>query len=103
MGPDGYYRPSNARTVADHDPRREANRFQRRSRQAAMRVSGHRVAFIIAGALVALTLAITVGWPLIASAVHDDGHFELEGNIADGPAAGPDWESVFSSSGGVDV
>src|SRR5438132_1655587 len=49
----------------------------------------------------ALLVSIAIGWPMPASAVHDDGHFELDGNIPDGSAAGPDWGSVFDSSGSV--
>src|SRR5438309_4162982 len=49
----------------------------------------------------ALLVSIAIGWPMPASAVHDDGHFELDGNIPDWLAAGPDWGSVFDSSGSV--
>ena len=64
--------------------------------------SASSLAFVIAaGVLAAFAIAVTVGWPLIVSAIHDDGHFELEGNIADSPAAGPDWGSIFDSSGNI--
>src|SRR6266540_4908356 len=58
---------------------------------------------IAAGMLAAFAIAVTVGWPLIVSAIHDDGNFELEGNIADEAATGPDWESVFDATGNVAV
>src|SRR6266480_7539830 len=52
-------------------------------------------------AALALLVSIGIGWPVPASAVHDDGYFELDGNIPDGAAAGPDWGSVFDSNGNV--
>ena len=61
------------------------------------------VAGIVAAILAALALLVClgIGWPIPASAVHDDGEFELDGNIPDGAAAGPDWGSVFDSAGNV--
>src|SRR5205809_198132 len=61
------------------------------------------VAGIVAAILAALALLVClgIGWPIHASAVHDDGEFELDGNIPDGAAAGPDWGSVFDSAGNV--
>src|SRR5574341_946058 len=54
------------------------------------------------GALV-LAALITLGWQLSLSAfaVHDEGNFELEGDIPDSAAAGPDWGSVFDANGNV--
>ena len=54
---------------------------------------------IAAGVLAAFAVAATFAWPLIVSAIHDDGYFELEGNIADEAAAGPDWGSIFDANG----
>lgn len=51
--------------------------------------------------LLVISASIGFGWPLAVSAVHDDGLFELEGNIVDEPAPGPDWGSIFDSSGNV--
>ena len=36
---------------------------------------------------------------LAVQAVHDDGLFELEGNIADAPGGAPDWGSMFDANG----
>src|SRR5688572_17882968 len=47
----------------------------------------------------AILVSVALGWPLAASAVHDDGHFELDSNIVDGLAPGPDWGSIFDASG----
>src|SRR5436309_15462738 len=61
------------------------------------------VAGIVAAILAALALLVClgIGWPIHASAVHDDGEFELDGNSPDGAAAGRDWGSVFDSAGNV--
>jgi hypothetical protein len=68
---------------------------------AARRWMAPRFGLVLGTALVAVAVALTTGWPLLASAIHDDGHFELEGNIADAPAVGPDWGSIFGSTGNI--
>src|SRR4029453_3988472 len=49
--------------------------------------------FLLAPAAILLSLP--------ALAAHDEGVFELEGNIADSPANGPDWGSIFDANGNV--
>src|SRR4029453_6072510 len=49
----------------------------------------------------AILVSLALGWPMAASAIHDDGHFELEGNIPDGASPGPDWGSIFDAGGNV--
>ena len=50
-------------------------------------------------AVLAIATSLGLGWPLTAFGVHDDGLFELEGNIADDAAAPPDWAALFDSNG----
>ncbi|HEV8359730.1 MAG TPA: Ig-like domain repeat protein, partial [Candidatus Thermoplasmatota archaeon] len=48
------------------------------------------VALLLAGALLAGPGAL---------AVHDNGLFELDGNVADAPGGGTDWDALFDASG----
>jgi hypothetical protein len=58
--------------------------------------------FLLAAALLALAITSFLGFRWTVFAVHDDGDFELEGNIAeDVPGAPPDWASLFDANGNV--
>src|SRR4029453_1639867 len=79
-------------------------RPRRRIVAAALRpASGVALAFFLpAAALLALAIASSLGFRWTVFAVHDDGDFELEGNIAeDVPGAPPDWASLFDANGNV--
>jgi hypothetical protein len=52
----------------------------------------------IIAALIAIAAMIVIS---AALAVHDTDHFELEGDIEDAPAGGPDWETMFDANGNV--
>ncbi|HEV8573280.1 MAG TPA: hypothetical protein VGR43_01090 [Dehalococcoidia bacterium] len=52
--------------------------------------------WFLAASAIAIVLAAFV---LPTFAVHDDGLFEVDGDIGEGPGAGPDWASVFDGSG----
>jgi len=57
----------------------------------------HVYLWLLAAAAIAMMLAAFV---LPALAVHDDGLFEVDGDITNDPAAsGPDWASVFDGNG----
>jgi hypothetical protein len=55
-----------------------------------------------AGGLLAVLIAVAAFLVVSAVvAVHNKSDFELEGDIADGAAAGPDWGSIFHANGDV--
>ena len=50
------------------------------------------------GLMVVLALCLGAGialLPMTAGAVHDEGVFELDGNVTDDAAAGDDWATLF--------
>ncbi|HET9477266.1 MAG TPA: prealbumin-like fold domain-containing protein, partial [Dehalococcoidia bacterium] len=51
--------------------------------------------------LFSAAVAVWFASSMMTQAVHDDGFFELEGDIADGPASPPDWASIFGAGGDV--
>jgi Prealbumin-like fold domain len=58
--------------------------------------------FLLATALLALAIASFLGFRWTVFAVHDDGDFELEGNIVeDVPGPPPDWASLFDPNRSV--
>ncbi len=52
------------------------------------------------GVALALTFALVIGVTLVF-AVHNDGVFEIDGNVIDDVTAGDDWQTLFTFPGGA--
>src|SRR5438046_2815592 len=70
----------------------QQRRTSRRSILPALTGGGYLAILILIAGLIVVAGAL---------AVHASGDFELEGNIVDDPAPGPDWGSIFDASGNV--
>ena len=68
----------------------QQRRTSRRSILPALTGGGYLAILILIAGLIVVAGAL---------AVHASGDFELEGNIVDDPAPGPDWGSIFDASG----